>query len=554
MKRLGFAVVLSCAFAVSAFGVEDERGDAAIAERYVAWAEAAAAEGRWGEALAALERGMDFADESSDMAYLLARVRFHENQSIGAVLEALRCAEATERWNTYTLAEARVLEAEILIRLRAFSEALDLLSATPQTADTLRLQLTILQRLNDRRTFRAVLGRALIDYPHDPRPVHIFFEYASERMPEENEREIMALILRRLPFLLEEDPELAWLAAPFIADPEESRYILAAYRAANTPSPASILISLGIGLITETQAVEELFAVKPIDKKLLLTVWEALRTDAARARFMENIRRYSGFISEDIDGDGFIETLVEYRDGVVAAYAYDKNQDGYEELRVMFNGGVPARADFVVQNSGNTLFTYPAPERAVLEWQQYPAIQEIRFENMRYVPRLLDFAFAPVRFITLFDGPPHAFLYPEQNPLSYSLSKRAMLSSAAFIERPSAEFAGAVERIELENGVPRSASEWLDKRLVSETSFTLGRPVSQRIDLDLNGYLETIRRFKRAGSTAVNQDIDLLEKTIEFIESDWDANGIYEYAEQHNAGAILRFWDFDQDGIREQVR
>ncbi|MDR0636259.1 MAG: hypothetical protein LBF87_04195 [Treponema sp.] len=554
MEHLRFMIILSCVCAVSLFAVDDERGDAAMAKRYVAWAETAIAEGYWTQALAALERGMDFVDVSSDMSYLLARVRLHERQNAGAVLESIRYAEATKRWDTYTLAAARFLEAETLTQLRAFSQALSILSTLPQSADTLCLQLTILKQLNERQVFRAMFAQALTDYPRDPRPVHIFLEYAADRLPEDNERELMAIALRRLPFLLEADPDLAWLAAPFITDPDENYRRLATYRAINTPAPMSIPASLSIGLITETQAVDELFTAKTIDKKLLLTVWDALKSHIAQERFKQNITRYSGAISEDTDNDGFAETLVEYRDGVIAAYSYDGNQDGYRELTLTFDAGIPARADFAVPNSSNdTLFAYPAPERAVLEWQQYPAILDIRFQNTRYVPRLLDSLFAPVYFIQLFDGTPNTFLYPERNPSSSSLSKRAMISSAVFIERPSAEFAGAIERIELVNGVPQSAAEWLNEQLISETSFNLGRPISQRVDLDRNGYLETTRHFRQAGSAPLSIDLDALEKNVEFIESDWDRDGIFEYAEQHSAGVILRFWDFNQDGIREQV-
>ncbi|MDR1326320.1 MAG: hypothetical protein LBK00_09830 [Treponema sp.] len=553
MKRLRFMVVLGCVYAVSVFAVDDERGDTAMAKRYVAWAETAIAEGHWTEALAVLERGMDFVDVSSDMSYLLARTRLHERQNAGAVLEAIRYAKATNRWDTYTLTAARFLEVETLTQLHAFSEALGVLSTLTQSADTICLQLTILEHLDERQAFRAMFAKALTAYPRDPRPVHIFLEYAADRLPEANERDLMAIALRRLPFLLEADPDLAWLAMPFITDLDESRRVLAAYRAINTPAPASIPAALSIGLITEIQAVDELFSVKTIDKKLLLAVWDTLKSNTAQEWFKQNITRYSGAISEDIDSDGFVETLVEYRDGVIVAYSYDRNQDGYKELTLAFDAGAPVRADFAVPSNNNTLFAYPAPERAVLEWQQYPAILDICFENTRYVPRLLDFFFAPVHFINLFDGQPDEFLYPEQDSLSSSLSKRAMISSAAFIERPSTEFAGAIERIELENGVPQSAAEWLNNQLISETSFSLGRPISQRVDLDLNGHLETTRRFRQAGSAPVSIDLDALEKNVEFIESDWDGDGICEYAEQHSAGVILRFWDFNQDGIREQV-
>ncbi|MDR2519301.1 MAG: hypothetical protein LBD13_07840, partial [Spirochaetaceae bacterium] len=59
-------------------------GDTAMAEKYTAWAEAAIAENRWGQALAGLERGADFSAGSSDLAYLLAVTRSHENLPKGA--------------------------------------------------------------------------------------------------------------------------------------------------------------------------------------------------------------------------------------------------------------------------------------------------------------------------------------------------------------------------------------------------------------------------------------------------------------------------------------
>ncbi|MDR3276424.1 MAG: hypothetical protein LBT11_04320, partial [Treponema sp.] len=50
-----------------------QTGDEAAAERYAEWAAGAMAEGRWTEALEALERAQDFAAVSSDLSYMLAQ-------------------------------------------------------------------------------------------------------------------------------------------------------------------------------------------------------------------------------------------------------------------------------------------------------------------------------------------------------------------------------------------------------------------------------------------------------------------------------------------------
>ncbi|MDR0376120.1 MAG: hypothetical protein LBH85_10470, partial [Treponema sp.] len=63
---------------VPAFSFDTKENDAALAQKYVEWAQRMVDEGRWSEARAGLERSLDFADVSSDIPYLLALVRLHE--------------------------------------------------------------------------------------------------------------------------------------------------------------------------------------------------------------------------------------------------------------------------------------------------------------------------------------------------------------------------------------------------------------------------------------------------------------------------------------------
>jgi hypothetical protein len=561
MKRLCVFALLCGVFVFSVYAADDgygdePRGDAAMAEKYVAWSETALAQGRWGEALIALEHGADFASVSSDVSYLLAHVRFHvlaqdhfdEYKNVGAVLETIRLAHQSNRWNHYSPDAARFLEAEILTRLRVFSEALRILSTLPPTIATMCLRLTILEQLDEREAFRACLSEALVAHPRDPRPVRILFEYAADRLPEGNERDLMSVALQRLPLLIEADPELAYLAVPFVSDLARSRRLLAAYRASNTPALASIPASLRLGMLSEEQAVDELFAAQALPHKLLLTVWTLLQSDAGRERFRNATTRFSGVIVEDRDEDSFPEVIVSYAQGEITAYARDADQDGSAELIVAFNAGVPVHADFSVQ-SGDAL--YPPPPRARLDWEQYPAALAIQFQDARYVPRPFDFFFAPICFTQLFAG--ERFLYPEYDVLTPALSKRALIAGSAFMERPSREFVGALERIELERGVPQRSLEWLGDRLISETTFHLGRPLMQRVDLDLNGRLETRRRFKPGVAVSPASPLDF-ETGIELTESDWDGDGVFEYAEQYNTGAARIFWDINQDGTRERLK
>jgi hypothetical protein len=97
-------------------------------------------------------------------------------------------------------------------------------------------------------------------------------------------------------------------------------------------------------------------------------------------------------------------------------------------------------------------------------------------------------------------------------------------------ERPSAEFRGGIEQIELNASIPIRAREFLDGRLVSETEFLRGRPQLQRIDLDLDGRPETVRHFRRTPSTAYDDPSTLLDylKDFDYADTDRDGDGIFE--------------------------
>ncbi|MDR2029233.1 MAG: hypothetical protein LBP93_06825 [Treponema sp.] len=552
-----------------------QTGEAAAAEKYLDWAEAAVQENRWALAEEALERAADYSGVSSDLSYLLALARSHQNRPRGAVLEALRRALEADRWGRYTPDMARLLEAETLIAIRAFSGALQSLALTGESAGGAALRLLALKGLPNIPEFQRLMARSLERYPWDPRLVRILFEYAAPRFPDETDRELLALALRRLPLLLEADPALAYLAVPFIRDTEEARRLAAAYRAARSPLPASIPTALKLGLIDEIQAVDELFQIgapgpgpsggeEPrIDKALLLSILALLRNQEGQDYFLRNLSRFSGVIIEDRDMDGYIESAARYQGGMVRDYFYDADQDGLAELELSFAEGVPSKAELVVlperpspdseAGSSEALpFAYPVKDadrsKAALQWGQYPAVSEVALDGVRYIARPAEFFFAPIRFAALAGTGPSSFLYPEREPLP-RLSKRTLVSFSLIIERPGRNFKGALERVELDRGVPRRALELVDGRIAGRTEFLLGQPRVQRIDLDLDGRLETIRRFRV--SPLQSEDPLNYPELLESSESDWDGDGLFEYEEKHLEGTIIRSWDMDGDGIKE---
>jgi hypothetical protein len=505
-----------------------------------------------------LDRGGDFADVSSEISYLLAQARYHQNMPLRSVLEALRRAFGADRWERYSPAQGRLVEAEVLIGLRNFSESLRVLDLAEQgpgiavgaeiEADAAMLRLVALKGIPDTVEFRRVISLAMDHYPRDPRPLEILFLWARDRLPQgAADQALIDLALRRLPLLLDKSPRLAYLAAPFIRDIAEARRLLSAYRAQG-PDKESIPISLDLGVIDEWQAVEELFGPEGsagagiLDKDLILRVWSLLRNQEGRNFFRQYLLRFSGIIAGDADGDGRYEARTRYVNGTVREYFWDADQDGLLEMHISFSsGGSPVSAEQETEGG-----------RIVVQWERYPAVLQAELNGVTYVPRPEDFFFTPIRFSELTGGRGEpGLLYPEVEISQIRLTQRTLVSFALTIIRPSQEFSGGFEHVELDRGIPRRALEMLDGRMVAVTEFTLGRPRLQRLDLDLDGRMETLRRF-REGRAAEEGDPLGYEKILEMVETDRDRDGLYEIGEQFLPdGTIIYSWDTDGDGVRD---
>ena len=590
--RLAASFLLPLLCVISALGAQvrgesggfpEKRGDEAAAEQYCQWAEGMIGEGRWNEALAGLERASDFSSVSSDLSLLLARARSHEKKSRGAVLRALAQAVETGRWTHYRPSHARLLEAEQLIAMRNYSGALASLALTPESADSAVLRLLALKGLSSGERaaphalveFRRFLPLAMDRFPRDPRPLAVFFAYARNRKPAAGDHELLELVLRRLPFVLESDPELAWMAAPFIRDTAEARRLVSACRAGGLtegaksggfrPNPASIPAALNLGLISGGEAAAELFSPNGeliLGKNIIVETGALLRDEGERNLFAEKLLAFSGTITGDEDGDGYDESSALYREGVLQGYLYDLNQDGIAELDVSFDsGGVPLAAKLAAPGDGEagrgSDFSLPLKDEDMriikINWEpgHYPAVVNAELDHVGYIPRPGEFLFAPLVFTELGgSGKYSGLMYPAAEKSRLRLSPRALAASSVLIKRPGGGFEGAEEWIDLDRGIPLRAKELLNGRLVSETEFERGLPVIQRLDLDLDSRLETIRRFRVPPPG--REDMLDYQNLAASSESDWDGDGVYETGELYlEDGSVVYSWDMDGDGVRE---
>ena len=392
------------------------------------------------------------------------------------------------------------------------------------------------------------MKEALDRYPRDTRIVRVLFDFCGkQRFAAAALADLTGLVLRRLPLLVEDDPEIAYIASPYIRDREEAARYVASFRAEHRPNPASLPEALALGLVEDTRAAAELFTFRQpaggesparvLDRDLVLNVWKNLRSEEGRGALRRNLYGYTGVIQEDAGRDGIFDAWTEYRAGDILSYVCDADQDGYPELKVRFYAGVPAEAEVLAAGED-----FSGKKKVLIRWERYPAVLYADFDGVRYIPRPAGFFFAPLRFAELVAGGP---AFPRPDEFGTVFTARSLLSFSVMTERESAEFPGAVVRTRFDSGsLPVSSETWRGENLIAETDFFAGRPVLERVDIDGDGRMETVRRFSR-------DEYGLVIAS----ESDWDGDGVYEYAEiLQSGGVVKKLWDLDGDGVRETER
>ena len=518
---------------VRAGGSSDEErlGDIFVADRFVLWAERALDEGRRTDARSALVRAGDFADVSSDVSFLLARTMRAGDENRFLVLQVLEKAIMVNQWLRYAEPEARLFQTELLIELRRFDSALNSLAAhrdlVGDTTESLLLQARALRGLAwagavwadsvpsfvtipetvefpsdaEERSFAGEFRRLLLDImewnPHDPRPLRLFLEYVLKIVPTPEDLILIETVVQRVPFLLDADPELAWMAASYVGDLEAARRLVLGYRAGSfggnrdfpfRPNPTSLIQALNLGLVDDMQAVEELFrsgTATFLDRSVLLAVDRLLHGDEGRNLFAERLHGFSGTITVDEDGDGIPESRLVFSEGLLQSFSHDALQSGTFRMHVVFDSGLPVLAELALPEG-----------QAVVVWERYPLVRQVRVEGETFVFPLGEFRYLPIRFANVgasldYEG----MLLPDTDPLSPALNLRMLGLAASVIERQSSEFPTGTERTVLQQGIPVLAEVFENGLLISVTEFENGFPVVQRLDLSRNGKLETVRRF-----------------------------------------------------------
>ncbi|MCL2213682.1 MAG: hypothetical protein FWC06_00600 [Treponema sp.] len=416
----------------------------------------------------------------------------------------------------------------------------------------------------------------------------------------ESDINLFELAIRRLPLLLEADSDLAWMASPFMRDIDAARRYTAVYRAGGVPNiqnrdfmphPGSIPAALNLGLIDDVRAIEELFSGSHgfnyplpseitqaggniqsyafgnpiIAKDIMIETYSLLRSEEGRDLFTQKLLSFTGIITNDEDYDGYIDSIAYYHSGIIRHFSYDRDQDNVYDLTVEFDAsGIPESA---------RMFIFGQNDQAYINWERYPSVRQVILGNPREKFRITDhsyiglhetllndnviFTFGPVDFqyapviLTELGGSRtmSGLQYPEPVGQYIDLTYRSFITICSSITRPSLEINGAVETVYMSRGVILQAVEILNGKQISFTEFDRGFPVSQYIDLDLDGRLETMRRFRRPAQDYIWHDFLDYRRLVASSESDWHGNGRFKTMEVYqNDGSVVYYFDTDGSG------
>jgi len=572
--------------------------DFEVAAQYVRWIQRALDEKRWDDAAAALNRTEEFAGVSSDISYLHVYIycNYDKNPFLPVRTELIKYLDRaidTNRWIIYNENNALLFKAELLIALRRYHDALECLDRVSERegaagsaqirADAAMQRLLALRGMafsgrpeyNTAQAlsqFRSQVLIAMDRFPRDSRPLRIFFEYAynvtkssapnAAQLPAQGDISLLELALKRLPFLLETDPDLAWMAAPFIRDVEEARRLVGAYRASvlskeppeglnnqtrRSSYPlnyASIPVALNLGLIDDTLAAEELFHDDEsivLDIKVIVDTYNLLRSEEGREFFTRKLFEYSGVITSDDDRDGYIDTRSVFNSGIINSFIFDRRQNLLADLSILFDANAVPYTGFLVFSDG----------AAIIEWERYPSVKQVKMneETLQFAPA--DFQYTPLSFIEIGGSRTlSGFSYPVPSEQYIDLTRRSLIYSCRSISRPSPEIENALETIYLDRGVMLQAVEKIGDMQVSVTEFERGLPVMQHIDLDMDGRMETVRRFRRPPQNYVWQDPLDYRRLISSSESDWSGDGRHKTREVYlQDGSVVYYFDMDGSGV-----
>ncbi len=510
-------------------------GAGAVVDAVVALSSA----GRWNDAESLLDEALSIHPADSDLLYLRALAKAKNGRSLHDALADAAAARSGSGFSRYSERDAAVLQADYLVRLRRWEDALRVvtpfvhLSSSDSASRLLRAK--ALAGSGDRVAFIEELGAAIERFPDDPAFPRLFLSRVGKFPRTAAERSLGELIAARAWRYAEIDPEIPVLAAPLMSGRAERENAVLAFRAAGAVSAAATIRALEYGIIDEAKALNEisggLYALRLSDLEELSSL---IRTPAALEAMISAFASWTGTVEVDRDKDGEIEERFRLTRGTVSSWDRDSDQDGVFDVKASFSDGLPVSVD--IQAEGMTF-------KAV--YGVFPELATARFEEKKrsrtYSFGPGAFVFSPLHMRRFLGEGREAIYFPE--PAGTGVPAERACAAAALgvrTEQSEDEYEDSV----LVRGIIETSRAYRAGRLYSFTQYQRGMPVSAKIDEDGDGRFERELRYEMKDASG---------SVLAWIRIDTDGDGVFDYREQA-VSPFRKEWDFDADGGIDAVQ
>jgi tetratricopeptide (TPR) repeat protein len=550
----------------------------AIAYAYLRQAQSLLSQGDASGALRLLQTSLEFRPDSSESAYLMARIYKRSQQTTYLAIRYLEMAIASSAWAGSDPKEARTELAELYVRTGQFARALAGLRAEGDG--------TLQQGLGGggSATVAGLWARSLVGLGR-PTEAARLLAGALERFPGQAElyvlqartlsslgrgreaRELLGNGVKALPGA----PELLYELAAVEPQAERRLQLLQRYFAGGGSHPGAALLALRSHPPEPLSYLERFLSLGGNGRILYLDelarfLYAQLPAEARSgtapaavepqpgvevqlwSRLERAIEGYSGTRILDEDRDGFYEEQYEYRDGQLQGWLQDGDQDGRPELTVRFQDGLPKSLQLVRAWETPGVAT---PPQTVLEidylYSGYPYLESVTFlgPQDRREYDLVPYRLQEALFVSpSFAAPPGQQPRPLRlRPRSGLLTDESAIRAVAYrmLQQPAQQGtagAGPSTRLYdlLDGQVVRLAEEPDPTgRYTHVVLYERSVPVQGRRDLDGDGRYEIREEYANG--------------KLRRVELDQDGDGVIEFLQTFEDGGTRKLWDYNDDGL-----
>ena len=508
-----------------------------------------------------VEKGMTFDDSFADFFYLKAQCLMQLNGTRAQCLDAAETALTSGlKLRIYNRDALVLLLARLYTETKRYSEVLQQLETlTFDSADRDFYRAAALYGLGRDEQAREVIETALIRWRFDVRFPRLFFLQERDKAITRESKKLADSLLQQLYVWIEQEPSLAVYAAPFDPNSPENTRRLKVYRnmhSANSTTLdartqlAAVLAELRYGVIDETTAVKEFFAVTvtnhlpqrvksttPVSafySDQLIELCQLTGTKAMRTAIGNRLKTFNGVLLEDDNHDSISDAAVFFEQGRPISAFFDLNQDEVYEYQVQCNFGAP---DLIITSKNGY----------AVQYDSYPAVHSIvqKAEKREYIMRPLALRWEPVAQTELdlrlrdTDAEAPAFFTLRLRNNARLLQEHDFIFSVLYSEEPAPSDTDAVIRTHFEDGRIISAEMKAGTRTFARTRYQNGVLAEKEYDHDGDGFFEVLEQYSKQGK-------------LEKISVDTNKDKLFEYYEIYQTdGTVIKNWDENGDGTPE---